>query len=67
MRRNADSLEPLQLQAFPSELKPLLETQNQLFQRTGKTIERERRLTGDAAHELRSPLTAIKTHLQWRA
>jgi signal transduction histidine kinase len=42
----------------------LLETQNQLFQRIGKTIERERRLTGDAAHELRSPLTAIKTHLQ---
>jgi signal transduction histidine kinase len=33
-------------------------------QRIGKTIERERRLTGDAAHELRSPLTAIKTHLQ---
>jgi signal transduction histidine kinase len=64
MRRNADSLEPLQLQSFPSELKPLLETQNQLFQRIGKTIERERRLTGDAAHELRSPLTAIKTHLQ---
>ena len=29
-----------------------------------QTIERERRLTGDAAHELRSPLTAIKTHLQ---
>ena len=27
-------------------------------------LERERRLTNDAAHELRSPLTAIKTHLQ---
>ena len=64
MRRNADSLEPLQLQSFPSELKPLLDTQNQLLQRIAKTIERERRLTGDAAHELRSPLTAIKTHLQ---
>jgi signal transduction histidine kinase len=64
MRRNADSLEPLQIQSFPGELKPLLETQNQLFQRIGKAIERERRLTGDAAHELRSPLTAIKTHLQ---
>jgi two-component system sensor histidine kinase QseC len=49
---------------LPSELQPLLDTQNQLFQRIGKTIERERRLTGDAAHELRSPLTAIKTHLQ---
>ncbi|MBS7712853.1 two-component sensor histidine kinase, partial [Vibrio cholerae] len=49
---------------LPSELKPLLDTQNQLLQRIAKTIERERRLTGDAAHELRSPLTAIKTHLQ---
>jgi two-component system sensor histidine kinase QseC len=64
MRRSADSLEPLQVQPLPSELQPLLETQNQLFQRIGRTIERERRLTGDAAHELRSPLTAIKTHLQ---
>lgn len=64
MRRSADSLEPLQIQPLPSELRPLLETQNQLFQRIGKTLERERRLTGDAAHELRSPLTAIKTHLQ---
>ncbi|CRQ89216.1 Sensor protein QseC [Pseudomonas aeruginosa] len=41
-----------------------METQNQLFQRIAQAIERERRLTGDAAHELRSPLTAIKTHLQ---
>lgn len=63
-RRSPDSLEPLQVRALPSELQPLLETQNQLFQRIGQTIERERRLTGDAAHELRSPLTAIKTHLQ---
>ncbi|HCF4206729.1 TPA: sensor histidine kinase N-terminal domain-containing protein [Pseudomonas aeruginosa] len=60
----ADSLEPLELAALPSELKPLVETQNQLFQRIAQAIERERRLTGDAAHELRSPLTAIKTHLQ---
>nr|WP_243433654.1 MULTISPECIES: sensor histidine kinase [Pseudomonas] len=64
MRRSADSLEPLQIRPMPSELRPLVDTQNQLFQRIAKTIERERRLTGDAAHELRSPLTAIKTHLQ---
>lgn len=63
-RRGVDSLEPLELAALPSELKPLVETQNQLFQRIAQAIERERRLTGDAAHELRSPLTAIKTHLQ---
>ncbi|MCU1722999.1 ATP-binding protein [Pseudomonas sp. 5P_5.1_Bac1] len=63
-RRSPDSVEPLQIKAVPSELQPLLDTQNQLFLRIGQTIERERRLTGDAAHELRSPLTAIKTHLQ---
>ncbi|OAI94236.1 ATP-binding protein [Pseudomonas putida] len=63
-RRSPDSVEPLQIKAVPSELQPLLDTQNQLLQRIGQTIERERRLTGDAAHELRSPLTAIKTHLQ---
>ena len=64
MRRDADSLQPLQIEPLPSELKPLLDSQNQLFERIAKAIERERRLTGDAAHELRSPLTAIKTHLQ---
>ena len=64
MRRDADSLQPLQISPLPSELKPLLDSQNQLFARIARTIERERRLTGDAAHELRSPLTAIKTHLQ---
>ena len=63
-RRRADSVEPLQVAGLPSELQPLLETQNQLFLRIAQTLERERRLTDDAAHELRSPLTAIKTHLQ---
>lgn len=63
-RRSADSVEPLHVPDLPSELQPLLDTQNQLFQRIAQTLERERRLTGDAAHELRSPLTAIKTHLQ---
>ncbi|WP_339083102.1 ATP-binding protein [Pseudomonas sp. TMP9] len=63
-QRSADSIEPLQIEGLPRELQPLVATQNQLFQRIAHTIERERRLTDDAAHELRSPLTAIKTHLQ---
>lgn len=62
--RSADSLEPLSLDRLPAELKPLVTSQNQLFTQIAQAIERERRLTGDAAHELRSPLTAIKTHLQ---
>ncbi|WP_313313674.1 sensor histidine kinase [Stutzerimonas nitrititolerans] len=63
-QRTADSVEPLQTERLPRELVPLVETQNQLFARIAQTLERERRLTDDAAHELRSPLTAIKTHLQ---
>ena len=63
-QRSADSIEPLRIEGLPQELQPLVATQNQLFQRIAQTIERERRLTDDAAHELRSPLTAIKTHLQ---
>lgn len=63
-RRDADSLHPLQMGALAGELQPLVDTQNQLFARIAQTIERERRFSGDAAHELRSPLTAIKTHLQ---
>lgn len=63
-RRGADSLEPLSLSRLPAEIRPLVASQNQLFARIAKAIERERRFAGDAAHELRSPLTAIKTHLQ---
>jgi signal transduction histidine kinase len=63
-RRGANSLEPLSLNRLPAEIRPLVESQNQLFVRIANAIERERRFAGDAAHELRSPLTAIKTHLQ---
>lgn len=63
-QRSADSVEPLRIERLPPELAPLVETQNQLFKRIAETLERERRLTDDVAHELRSPLTAIKTHLQ---
>ena len=63
-QRSADSVAPLRIERLPQELTPLVETQNQLFARIAQMLERERRLTDDAAHELRSPLTAIKTHLQ---
>lgn len=64
LERGPDSLQPLQLDSLPSELRPLQDSQNQLLDRIAQAIERERSFTGDAAHELRSPLTAIKVHLQ---
>lgn len=62
--RKADDLAPIDTAIVPVELKPLVETLNQLLGRLGALLERERRFNDDAAHELRTPLTAIKTHLQ---
>ena len=64
LNRGPDSLQPLQLANLPSELRPLQDSQNQLLDRIAHALERERHFTGDAAHELRSPLAALKVHLQ---
>lgn len=64
LSRNAEHLDPLNVDELPVELRPLAASQNELLLRLSRAIERERRFTGDAAHELRSPLTAIKTHIQ---
>lgn len=63
-RRRPDDAEALPSLASPAELRPLVDTVQHLLARTHAAIERERRFTDDAAHELRSPLTGIKTHLQ---
>lgn len=45
-------------------MRPLVESLNQLFARTHAMMVRERRFTSDAAHELRSPLTALKVQTE---
>ncbi|QKF72908.1 two-component system sensor histidine kinase QseC [Aliarcobacter faecis] len=42
------------------ELKPVIKALNSLFIKTNTMIEKERRFTSNAAHELKTPLTAIK-------
>jgi two-component system sensor histidine kinase QseC len=63
--RRADDLRPVALDNPPAELKPLLAAMNRLFARIGESLEHERRLTADAAHELRTPLAALRA--QWEA
>lgn len=62
--RGADALAPISTQSVPPEVAPLVSALNELFSRLQQVLERERRFTGDAAHELRTPLAGIKTHLQ---
>lgn len=54
----------LETQPLPLEVRPLVEALNQLFERTEAFMQRERRFTSDAAHELRSPLAALKVQAE---
>lgn len=50
--------------AVPTEVKPLVHALNQLLSRLRTALDNERRFTADAAHELRTPLAAIKIQAQ---
>lgn len=63
-RRGAADLSPLDAASAPQEIEPLVAELNRLFARIGETMGRERRLTADAAHELRTPLAVLSTQAQ---
>jgi len=58
------ALEPLPQQHLPEELVPLVGSLNDLLQRLNRALEAQRQFVADAAHELRSPLTAVQLQLQ---
>jgi len=62
--REPDVLDPIDDQDAPREIHGLVISLNKLFTRLGAAIRRERQFTADAAHELRTPLAALKAHLQ---
>ncbi len=55
---------PIVADDAPHEIRPLLDRLNDLFARTGASIEREHRFIGDASHELRTPVAAIRAQAQ---
>jgi len=63
-QRRAQAVEPVVLDHAPLEMVPLLQALNHLFERIGGMVESERRFTADAAHELRTPIAAIRAQAQ---
>jgi two-component system, OmpR family, sensor kinase len=63
--RSIDSLEPLRLDgSVPVEIQPLVQALNDLLERLHTASQAQRTFIADAAHELRSPLAALKLQLQ---
>ncbi len=63
-QRAAHDLMPLGIEKMPEEILPFIAALNRLFLRTEETFRREREFTDNAAHELRTPLAAMKTQIQ---
>jgi two-component system sensor histidine kinase QseC len=59
-QRNAEEVSPMDGAAFPRELRPFVEALNSLFAKVKNLIARERRFTSNAAHELKTPLAALR-------
>ncbi|MDR2220434.1 MAG: sensor histidine kinase N-terminal domain-containing protein [Methylobacillus sp.] len=62
--RAPENLAPLEAGAAPAEITPLIHRLNNLFARTRDLLDNERRFTADAAHELRTPVAAIRAQAQ---
>lgn len=63
LRRRDFDLTPLPVAGLPLELHPLVTAFNHMLVQLDKAVAAERRFLGDAAHELRTPLSALQAHV----
>ena len=62
--RPAHATQPVAVADAPREIEPLLGALNDLLGRIETMLQAERRFTADAAHELRTPIAAIRAQAQ---
>ena len=58
-QRSEQELHPIAPEPFPAEIRPFVGAINRLLMRVEQSMDAQRRFVADAAHELRSPLTAL--------
>lgn len=63
-QRQANDLQALPDAGIPKELRPVWNEINALLERIAKGVELEKRFTADAAHELRTPVAAMRAQAQ---
>jgi two-component system sensor histidine kinase QseC len=63
-RRGPADLDALPTGNAPIEVRPLIDRLNELFLRIRESLLAERRFTSHAAHELRTPIAAIRAHAE---
>ena len=61
--KRVQDLSPLPPRKTPRELDQVVQSINSFIQRLGLALEREKRFSADAAHELRTPISALKVQL----
>lgn len=63
--REPADLSPIATRRVPEELEPLVEAFNAMLERMKKNVGVQQRFVADAAHQLRTPLTGLKTQAQF--
>ena len=64
LTRQLDTLDPVALAQAPKEIQTVIDALNDLLERLTRRMETEKRFTANAAHELRTPIAAIRAQAQ---
>ncbi len=62
--RQPEDLSPISVRGLPDEIRPLVQELNLLLERMRGAFAQQKQFVGDAAHELRSPLAALRLQMQ---